>query len=106
MKEKFKIWRRELRLKLQRRFRQWLGLGDAFMGVDIGFRDQSAIVVVSRLNDGTVKIIDCKFGSIVEIERLAAELQGRYGILRENIVRDYPLSARSRKRGYERPFDD
>lgn len=77
-------------IKLRQVARKWLGLDESFMGVDLGFRDQSCIVIISRLKDGQVRIIDARFDSVLEIEHLVRELQYRYGIPDRNVFRDYP----------------
>ena len=83
-------------LKLKRAIRKWLGLGESFIGVDMGYRDQSCIVVVSRLNNGQVRIIDSRFESIAEMERLIRDLQQRYGISERETFRDYPAGMKRR----------
>lgn len=77
--------------KLKNRVRRWLGLSDMFMGVDVGIKDESCIVIVSRLKGGQVRIIDCRLGNYVEIQRLVKELQARYGIYNRNVIVDRPL---------------
>lgn len=81
---------KKLIMKLKRGIRKWLGLGESFIGVDMGYRDQSCIVVVSRLNNGQVRIIDCRFESMVEMEHLVHDIQQRYGISERETFRDYP----------------
>jgi hypothetical protein len=84
--------------KLRNRIRRWLGIGELFMGVDISGnqRDQSAIVIVSRLRGGSVRIIDTHFPSIGEVDRLVKELQHRYGISYKDIYLDAPTGFRNR----------
>ncbi len=76
--------------KIKRAVRRWLGLGEMFMGVDAGMRDQSCIVIISRLNGGSVRIIDAKFENIRDIERLTKDLQAHYGIPDKQVFKDYP----------------
>jgi len=73
------------------RIRRFLGLGPIIMGVDVGFKDESCIVIASRLKNGAVRIIDVRFKSIMEIERLVRELQEKYGIRDSDVVRDLPM---------------
>lgn len=84
---------KQQKYKLRNIIRRWLGLGELFMGVDISGsqKDQSTIVIVSRLNGGSVRIISSYFGSIQEIENLTKELKNRYGISYQNIYEDWPL---------------
>ncbi len=85
---------KRLSMKLKRLVRRWLGLGEAFIGVDVGVRDQSCVVVVSRLNNGAVRIIDCRFESVREIESLVRSLQQRYGISSRDTFADVPMGMR------------
>jgi hypothetical protein len=91
-----KLWRffrlERIVIKLKQSIRRWLGLSEIFMGVDVGIRDQSCIVVISRLNDGSVRIIDCAFPSIIELDRFVRDCQIRYGIPDRAVYRDYPPS--------------
>ena len=81
-------------MKLKRLVRRWLGLGESFIGVDMGYRDQSCVVVVSRLNNGAVRIIDCRFESVREMENLVRVLQQRYGIPNKSTFVDMPHGMR------------
>lgn len=83
---------KEISLRLKRAIRKWLGLGETFIGVDMAAsqRDQSCVVVVSRLNNGSVRIIDCRFESIQEMERLVRELQQKYGVSSRDTFADMP----------------
>ena len=85
---------RKYSMKLKRLIRRWLGLGEAFIGVDVGIRDQSCIVVVSRLNNGAVRIIDCRFESIREMENLIRVLQQRYGVSDRDTITDMLMGER------------
>jgi hypothetical protein len=76
--------------KLRQIVRKWLGLEDIYMGVDFGYRDLSSIVILSKTGTGIIKVVECRFGSIVEVESLAKELQIRYGISQRNTFKDYP----------------
>lgn len=84
----------KLSTKLKYLIRRWLGLGETFIGVDLGMRDQSAIVIVSRLNGGSVRIIDAYFDNQMDMERLVKELQQRYGVNARDVFRDYPPHVR------------
>ena len=88
----------KLAIKIKRAVRKWLGLGEAFMGVDMAAssRDQSCIVIVSRLNGGTVRIIDCRFVSVRDIEHLVQSLQQHYGIPNGAINWDIPPGLKRR----------
>ena len=46
--------------------------------------------VVSRLNNRQVRIIDCRFESIMEMERLVRVIQQKHGVSERNTFRDYP----------------
>jgi hypothetical protein len=85
---------KNLSIKIKRAIRRWLGLGEAFIGVDMGFRDESCVVVVSRLGGGAVRIMDVSFGSQIEIDRFVKECQARYSIPDKDIFWDYPPSMR------------
>lgn len=84
----------KINMWLKSKIRKWLGLGEAFIGVDVGVRDESCIVVASKLNDGTVRIIDARFGSWIEIERFVKECQERYGVPHRDTLFDYPVGWR------------
>lgn len=78
--------------RLKRAIRKWLGLGDMFVGVDLGIKDESCVVVVSRLKDGRVKIMDVRFGNLRELHAFLRQTQHRYGIPNRDIIVDKPLS--------------
>ena len=82
--------------KLRWKIRKWLGLGEQFMGVDVSanHREQSCIVIVSRLNNGSVRIIDCQFENVVEMEQLVRGLQEQYGIPDRQVFVDLPRGMR------------
>jgi len=77
---------------IKNKIRKWLGLGEIFMGIDIGSgrKDHSVIVIASKLGNGQVRIIDARFDSVREIEKLTRELKQRYDIPNENIYSDAP----------------
>ena len=79
---------------LRKKMRTWLGLGDIFMGVDVGMRDQSCIVIVSRAGTGYVKIIRTYFPNMMEVDRMVRELQARYGIKELDTIFDAPRGSR------------
>ena len=77
--------------KIKDMIRKWLGFDEMFMGIDIGTkRHQSAIVIVSRLNGGQVRIIDSHFKSMSEVKEVVSSLRERYGISRRDSYIDYP----------------
>lgn len=76
---------------LRRVVRRWLGLGEMFMGVDIGIHDQTTIIICSRLGDGRIKIIDTHFNSLRELESAMRDMQARYAISSRNILVDKPF---------------
>lgn len=83
---------KKLMRRLRNAIRKWLGIGEIFMGVDVSGsqRDQSCIIIVSKLGNGSVRIIDSHFSSISEIEHLVKHLQQSYGIPYHNIYKDIP----------------
>ena len=77
--------------KIKNVIRKWLGFDEMFMGIDIGGgKTQSAIVIVSRLNGGQVRIIDSHFKSMSEVKEVVSSLRERYGISRRDSYIDYP----------------
>jgi len=72
--------------KITRRF---LGLDDLFMGVDIGIRDNSCIVICSKSHN-RVKIIDTRVVTIYELEKQIQEIQKYYGIPNNHVITDKP----------------
>jgi len=85
----------QIKDKIKNAIRKWLGFDKIFMGIDIGSgKTQSAIVIVSRLNGGQVRIIDSYFRSMSEVEETARSLRERYGISRRASYIDYPYGAR------------
>ena len=83
-------------MRLRWKIRKWLGLGEIFIGVDMAVsrRDQSCVVVISRLNGGSVRIIDCQFENVHEMNRLVRELQQRYGVSSKETFVDMPPGMR------------
>ena len=83
-------------MKLKWKIRKWLDLGETFIGVDMAgsSRDQSCVVVVSRLNNGSVKIIDCRFENVQEMNRLVRDLQQRYSVSSRETFADMPPGMR------------
>lgn len=78
---------------LKKKVRQWLGLDGCFVASDIGLR-QSAIVIVSRLDGGYVKIIDCHFNSAQDFRESVEMIKGRFGIPKYEDIRDLPRGIR------------
>jgi len=76
--------------RLKRKIRKWLGLGEAFIGVDVGIHDQTCIVICSRLNNGVVRIIDTHFASYLELHSFIKEMQSRFAIRDTDIFWDAP----------------
>jgi len=58
------------------------------IGVDVGIKDQTAIVIATKLNGGYVKIIDTRLGTYEELKCLISEMELRYG---SKAVVDVPL---------------
>ena len=86
----------KIMMKLKWRIRKWLGLGETFIGVDMAAsrRDQSFVVVISRLNNGSVRIIDCQFENVQEMNRLVRDLPQSFGVSRRETFPDMPLGMR------------
>ncbi len=80
---------RKFRLWLVRLIRRWLGLGESFIGIDLGMHE-ATIVIVSRLKDGQVRIIDTKFNNYREFEEVVHRLQRQYGIRNHEVFVDRP----------------
>lgn len=80
---------------LKNKIRRWLGLGEMFIGVDVGIKDESCVVVVSRLRDGQVRIMDVRFGTIEELKRFVKTTQSRYGISNRGVIVDAPFDVRN-----------
>jgi len=81
-------------LKLKQKIRRWLGFGDMFIGVDVGIKCESCVIVVSKLNEGQIRIIDVKFGDYCELKSFIKQIQRRYAIPDRDIVCDMPMSYR------------
>lgn len=73
---------------IRNKIRNWLGLGEMFIGVDVGLRDQSCIIICSRLNNGTIRIIDNYFPNLRELEHFVKECKQRYGVKDHNVFWD------------------
>ena len=82
---------KKLSMTLKRLVRRWLGLGEYIIGVDMCQRDQSCVIIASRLNNGAVRIIDCRFESIREMEDLVRVLQQKYGVSSRDTFVDMPM---------------
>lgn len=78
-------------IKLKNRIRKWLGIGNMFMGVDVGIADDTTCVIVSKLNKGRVEIIDMHIGTASELKEFIQLCKSRYGILNRDIVMDTPI---------------
>jgi hypothetical protein len=91
-------WLAEISKRLRQAARRWLGLEDIYMGVDFGYRDVSSVVIMSKTGTGIIKVVECRFGNIMEVEQLAKELQMRYGISERNTFEDYPAWYRNFRR--------
>jgi len=85
---------RQLINKLKNRIRKWLGLGDMFIGVDVGLTDESCVIVVSRYKHGQIRIMDVRFGSYTELDAFVKQTQARYGIPNNAVVWDVPPAMR------------
>ena len=75
---------------IKNKIRKWLGLSEMFMGVDLGYRDESCIIICSRLKGGQVRIIDTRFGNYTEMEKKVKILQAQYSIADNNVTIDKP----------------
>lgn len=81
---KKKYWLRNL-------IRKWLGFDNMFIGVDIGIKDESCVIIVSRLKGGQIRIMDMRFGDIKELKYFIRSVQRHYAIPDKNIISDTPL---------------
>lgn len=87
--------KQKISLYLVRKIRKWLGLSDVFMGVDVGIKDESCIIVVSKLKGGQIRIEDVRFGNYQELRAFIKLTQYRYGIQNRDIVCDMPVGLQS-----------
>jgi len=85
---------RELISRLKNRIRKWLGFDDMFIGVDVGLKDESCVILVSRQKGGQIRIIDARFGNYAELNAFVKQTQARYGIPNNSVVWDVPYSMR------------
>lgn len=76
--------------KIRNWIRNFLWLGDTFIGVDAGYNDPSCIVVISRKHNA-VRIIEEQFPTRGELDKTVERLRIAYGVDRNRIARDYPL---------------
>jgi hypothetical protein len=54
-------------------------VGDAtLLAVDVGFKDPTVAIIVSRLNGGAVRMIPLDIKNVLELRDLVAELKRRY----------------------------
>lgn len=81
--------------KLKQRIRKWLGFGEMFIGIDVGIKDETCVIICSKLNGGQIKIEDIKFGSYTELKAFIREIQQRYGIPDKDIICDMPMGQRA-----------
>lgn len=108
-------------MTLRDRLRKWLGLNDleqrvtnmhhancdsinllagqlakqVSMGIDPGFRDDSMIIIMSRLNGGKVKVIDAHVDNLKDLRHLIEALEKEYGARdRDRYYVDRPLHMR------------
>ena len=79
------------KIRLVNKIRKWLGFDDMFIGVDVGIKDESCVIVVSRLKGGQIRIEDVRFGSYAELRSFIKLTQLRYGIQNRDIVIDKPM---------------
>ncbi|MDD5458872.1 MAG: hypothetical protein PHF37_05740 [Phycisphaerae bacterium] len=79
---------------LRQKIRKWLGLGEMFMGVDVGMKDNSCIIICSRLGGGRIKIIDVHYSDRFELEKEIKYLQAKYDIAKSQIIADMPYGER------------
>lgn len=83
--KRIKIW-------IVNKLRGWLGFDKMFMGVDVGIKDESCVIICSKLGEGEIRIEDVRFGSIKELEFFIKRTQARYGILNRDVIIDKPRS--------------
>ena len=81
---------RKLIIKVKQKIRHWLGLGEMFIGVDVGYKSDTTIIIVSRLHGGHIKIIDIHPTDFKDLHSLIKELQMRYGISNRGVICDWP----------------
>lgn len=83
---------------LKRVIRRWLGITDpdVFMGVDLGWNEYSAVVVMKRIGGGKTAVVDVhNFAPHTDFEvvrRMCGALADKYGVKPENVVEDRPRS--------------
>jgi pentose-5-phosphate-3-epimerase len=68
------------------------------IGVDVHFRSQTQIMVISRLRDGYIKRIDLHFENFLELQRVIKELKERYST--DDVVCDAPRHFRDLTKGF------
>ena len=82
---------------LKTKIRAWLGITDppVFMGVDLGYKDYSAIVVIKRLPGGDRAIVEIHnfppSRHWEEIQDTVRSLAMHYGVHPKNIYEDRPM---------------
>jgi len=84
-------------MKLKRKIRKWSGLGETFISVEMAGNDGdlSCVVVISRMGNGSVRIIDCQFeNNVQKMNRLIRDLQQRYGVSSRETFADMPFGMR------------
>lgn len=82
-------------IKIKQRIRKWLGFGEMFIGVDVGIKDETCIIICSKLNNGQIRILDIRFGNYGELKEFIKEVQQRYGIPDRDIICDMPMGQRA-----------
>lgn len=63
------------------------------MGVDVGYKDNTVICIVSRLGDGRVWVFDSHFDSLRDLAEFVRRLKQQYAV--SDIVWDRPLGGPS-----------
>ena len=81
--------------KIKQIIRRWLGLGNMFIGVDVGIKDETCVIICSKLNGGQIRICDIRFGNYTELKAFISEVQHRYGIPDRDVICDMPMYQRA-----------
>jgi hypothetical protein len=93
------IWLRSTSDLLRTRVRTWLGLKDpqVFMGIDLGYRDWTAVVLIKRSHDRSNELFECinfEPGTPFSvIQDTCRDLAKRYGVDRRDFIQDTPAKS-------------
>ena len=81
---------------LKRKILNWLGIYDpnTYMAVDIGYHDQTAVVIAKKSLDGRTDLVEIiNFPPGVRFQEIKNKLRGlrnEYGISRKNVIKEGP----------------